>query len=46
MTRGGERALGTISAAVNAARRRAWAGIAARHGALPGVRVADEVLDG
>jgi Transposase DDE domain group 1 len=40
------RALGKISAAVNAARRRAWAQIAARHGALPGIRVADKVLDG
>jgi Transposase DDE domain group 1 len=43
---GGERTLGRVTAAVNAARRRAWAGIAARHGGLPGVRVADEVLDG
>ena len=43
---GGERALGKITAAVNAARRRAWAGIAARHGALPGIRIADKVLDG
>jgi hypothetical protein len=31
---------------VNAARRRAWAGIEARHGAIPGVRVADRVLAG
>jgi hypothetical protein len=43
---GGERALGGVTAAVNAARRKAWAGIAARHGALPGVRVADQVLAG
>jgi hypothetical protein len=35
-----------ISAAVNMARRQAWAQVAARHGALPGVRVADKVLDG
>jgi hypothetical protein len=42
---GGERALGQITAAVNAARRRAWAGIQARHGAVPGVRVADKMLD-
>src|SRR6185312_15126127 len=41
---GGERALGRVTAAVNAARRRAWAGIAARHGTLPGVRVADKML--
>ena len=46
IARGGERALGRITAAVNAARRRAWAAAAARHGALPGVRVADKTLDG
>jgi Transposase DDE domain group 1 len=44
--RGGERALGKINAAVNTARRRAWAAITARHGALPGIGVADKVLDG
>ena len=43
---GGGRALVRISAAVTAARRVAWAGIEARHGALPGVRVADKVLEG
>jgi hypothetical protein len=43
---GGERMLGRVTAAVNAARRAAWAGIAARHGSLPGVRMADRVLDG
>jgi hypothetical protein len=43
---GGERTLGKISAAVTAARRRAWAGIEARHGAMPGIRVADKVLEG
>jgi hypothetical protein len=43
---GGDRALGRVSAAVNAARRAAWAGIAARHGALPGVRIADRTLAG
>jgi hypothetical protein len=43
---GGSGALGRITAAVNAARRRAWAGIEARHGALPGVRMADKVLEG
>jgi Transposase DDE domain group 1 len=42
----GERMLGRVTAAVNAARRAAWAGIAARHGSLPGVRMADRVLDG
>ncbi len=43
---GGERALGKITAAVNVARRRVWAAAAARHGAIPGVRVADKTLDG
>jgi Transposase DDE domain group 1 len=46
IARGGQRALGRITAAVNVARRRAWAGIEARHGALPGVRVADKTLEG
>jgi hypothetical protein len=43
---GGTRTAGRITAAVNAARRKSWAAIAARHGALPGVRVADKVLEG
>jgi hypothetical protein len=43
---GGTKTGGRITAAVNAARRTAWAGIAARHGALPGVRIADRVLEG
>jgi hypothetical protein len=43
---GGERALSRTTAAVNAARRRAWPQIGARHGALPGVRMADKVLEG
>jgi len=42
---GGQRARARITAAVNAARRRAWAQIAARHGAIPGVRIAGRVLD-
>jgi hypothetical protein len=46
IARGGDRALSRITAAVNAARRRAWAAAAARHGALPGIRVADKTLDG
>ena len=46
IARGGDRALGRITAAVNGARRRAWAGIEARHGALPGIRVADKMLHG
>jgi Transposase DDE domain group 1 len=44
--RGGERRLGRLTAAVNAARRRAWAAAMARHGALPGIRVADKTLEG
>jgi hypothetical protein len=43
---GGSKTAGRVTAAVNAARRAAWAGIAARHGALPGVRIADKVLEG
>jgi hypothetical protein len=31
---------------VNAARRLAWAQIAARHGTLPGIRIADKTLEG
>ena len=41
---GGPRALTRITRAVNSARRQAWAAIEARHGALPGVRIADKVL--
>jgi len=43
---GGPRALARISKAVNGARRQAWAAIEARHGTLPGVRIADKVLQG
>jgi hypothetical protein len=43
---GGDRALGKVTAAVTAARRRAWAAAVARHGALPGIRVADKMLAG
>ena len=46
IARGGDRALGKITATVNATRRRVWAGIAARHGTLPGIRVAYKMLDG
>ena len=35
-----------ITAAVSTARRLAWAQAVARHGALPGVRLADRVLEG
>jgi Transposase DDE domain group 1 len=44
--RAGARADRRITAAVNAARRHAWAQITARHGGLPGVRVADKKLEG
>jgi len=43
---GGPRLQTRIAKAVNAARRQAWAAIEARHGAIPGVRVADKVLEG
>ncbi len=43
---GGPRAAGRITRAVNAARRSAWAGIEARHGAIPGIRIADKILGG
>jgi len=42
---GGDKALGRVTRAVNAARRQAWAGIVARHGKMPGVRMADRVLE-
>jgi hypothetical protein len=43
---GGPRALARITRAVNGARRQAWTAIEARHGALPGVRIADRTLEG
>jgi hypothetical protein len=43
---GGPRALARTTRAVNGARRQAWAAIEARHGALPGVRIADKILQG
>ncbi len=43
---GGPATARRITAAVNAARRSAWARIEARHGALPGIRIADKTLDG
>jgi len=43
---GGTRADKRITAAVHTARRHAWAQVAARHGALPGVRLADKILGG
>jgi hypothetical protein len=46
IARGGARADKRITAAVSMARRHAWAQVAARHGTLPGVRVADKMLEG
>jgi hypothetical protein len=43
---GGPRAAARITRAVNAARRPAWAGIVARHGAIPGIAIADRTLGG
>ena len=43
---GGPQALTRITKAVNGARRQAWAAMEARHGALPGVRIADKMLPG
>jgi hypothetical protein len=43
---GGEETARELTAAVNTARRYAWSQVAGRHGALPGVRVADRVLAG
>jgi hypothetical protein len=46
IARSGQRAEKKLVAAVNAARRYAWAHGVARHGQLPGVRVADKTLGG
>ncbi len=43
---GGPRAQARITRALNGARRQAWAGIGARHGAIPGVAVADKKIEG
>ena len=43
---GGQRTAARITGAVNAARRAAWAGIEARHGAIPGIAIADKTLEG
>jgi hypothetical protein len=43
---GGSRSLARITAAVNAARRQAWADIEVRHGAIPGIAIADKTLEG
>jgi len=46
ITRGGTRMEQKLTAAISAARRHAWAQAVARHGTLPGVRVADKTLQG
>jgi hypothetical protein len=46
IAKGGARTERKLTAAVNAGRRFAWAQVVARHGKLPGVRVADKVLEG
>ena len=46
ITRGGALMEKKLTAAVSAARRYAWAQVVARHGQLPGVRVADKTLQG
>ena len=43
---GGDRTARKLAAAVTAARRYAWSQVVARHGQLPGVRVAGKVLAG
>jgi Transposase DDE domain group 1 len=43
---GGGRVMARLAGAVNAARRVAWAAMEDRRGVLPGVRVADKVLEG
>ncbi len=43
---GGTRTAKKITAAVNTARRHAWEQVVARHGTLPGVRIADKTLHG
>ena len=43
---GGKRTERQLAVAVSAARRFAWSQVVARHGRLPGVRVADKVLAG
>ena len=46
ISRGGARTEQKLAAAISAARRYARAQVVARHGKLPGVRVADKALDG
>jgi hypothetical protein len=46
ISRGGTRTEQKLTAAISAARRHAWTQVVARHGKLPGVRVADKTLEG
>jgi hypothetical protein len=46
IARGGRGAETRVTAAVSTARRHAWAPVTARHGTLPGVRLADKVMEG
>ena len=46
ITRGGTRTEKKLAAAISAARRYAWGQVVARHGTLPGVRVAEKTLEG
>jgi Transposase DDE domain group 1 len=46
ISRGGARTQQKLAAAISAARRHARGQVAARHGKLPGVRVADKILEG
>jgi len=46
ITRGGTRTEKKLTAAISAARRYGWTQVVARHGTLPGVRVADKTLQG
>jgi Transposase DDE domain group 1 len=43
---GGDPTAGKLTAAVNTARRFAWSQTVARHGKLPGVKIADKTLEG
>jgi hypothetical protein len=46
IARGGQRTAGKLTAAINRARRFTWSQVVARHGKLPGVKIADKTLDG
>jgi Transposase DDE domain group 1 len=46
ITKGGARTEKKLTAAISAARCYAWTQVVARHGKLPGVRVADKTLEG